>query len=150
MSATVMPAMGHCPGLDGEIAEVRPGTGFECQGLRVARQQVTASNIANADTPNYTARDFDFSSALRSALDGRGGATAVSVTAPRHIVPQSAALGATQLAYRVPPQASLDGNSVDMDVERNQFTDNAIRYEAGISLINSQIRGLMAAIQGGQ
>ena len=74
--------------------------------LRAQRQELLASNIANADTPNYKARDIDVN------------------------------------------QGSVDGNTVDMDVERNQFADNALRYEAGITMINHQIKGLLAAIQG--
>ncbi len=123
--------------------------------LRSQRQQVLASNIANADTPNFKARDIDFASALQSVMTRTTPPAGVlSTTAPAHIgeVGQSADLlpDGTPLQYRTPAQGSADGNTVDMDVERNQFADNAVRYEAGITMINMQIRGLMAAIQGGQ
>ncbi|MBC7454067.1 MAG: flagellar basal body rod protein FlgB [Massilia sp.] len=123
--------------------------------LRGQRQQVLASNIANADTPNYKARDIDFASALAGVL-ARSAPPAglLSATAPAHIGgsahnPDLLADG-TQLQYRAVGQGAVDGNTVDMDVERNQFADNAVRYEAGITMINHQIRSLMAAIQGGQ
>jgi flagellar basal-body rod protein FlgB len=122
--------------------------------LRSTRQQVLASNIANADTPNYKARDIDFASALKGVLDRTTPPAGVlATTDPAHKpMGQTADLlpDGTPLMYRTAKQPSIDGNTVDMDVERNQFTDNAVRYEAGITLINSQIRGLMAAIQGGQ
>jgi flagellar basal-body rod protein FlgB len=123
--------------------------------LRSKRQEVLASNIANADTPNYKARDIDFASALQASL-ARSAAPAgqLATTAPSHIgrgAPDGSTLpDGTPVLFRGVVQGSVDGNTVDMDVERNQFTDNALRYEAGITLINSQIRGLMAAIQGGQ
>lgn len=121
--------------------------------LRSQRQQVLASNIANADTPNYKARDIDFASALQGVLARTTPPAGVlAATAPAHIgsaAPDANTLaGGTPLLYRNAAQGSVDGNTVDMDVERNQFADNAIRYEAGITLINSQIRGLLAAIQG--
>lgn len=120
--------------------------------LRAQRQELLASNIANADTPNYKARDIDFSSALQNALASKGAGGSLATTAPRHL-PRGAATGdvlanGTPVLYRGEVQGSVDGNTVDMDVERNQFADNALRYEAGITMINSQIKGLLAAIQG--
>jgi len=121
--------------------------------IRSNRQQVLASNIANADTPNYKARDIDFSSALAGAVSkGNGAGGALATTAANHM--GAAKDGATMpdgtpLLYRNVAQGSVDGNTVDMDVERNQFADNALRYEAGITMINHQIRGMLAAIQGG-
>lgn len=119
--------------------------------LRAQRQELLASNIANADTPNYKARDIDFSSALQGALAGsrQGG---LNTTAASHM-PRGQATGdtlanGTPVQYRGVVQGSVDGNTVDMDVERNQFADNALRYEAGITMINHQIKGLLAAIQG--
>ena len=124
--------------------------------LRSQRQTVLASNIANADTPNYKARDIDFANALNGALD-RASAAANSgplrTTAGKHFPgpPQDGTTmpDGTPLLYRGVVQGSVDGNTVDMDVERNQFADNAVRYEAGITMINAQIKGMLAAIQGG-
>ncbi len=121
--------------------------------LRGQRQQIIASNIANADTPNYQARDIDFTKALKGAISRAGGAasaTALATTSGAHL---SAGTGSSSgvtapMMYRMPHQGSIDGNTVEMDNERNQFADNAIRYEAGLTLISGQIKGLLAAIQG--
>ena len=117
-------------------------------GLRANRQQILAGNIANADTPNYKARDFDFSTALKEAVAGRsGGSLALDTTAPGHLSGSIEASSA-RLMYRTPSQSSADGNTVDMDVERAQFSENAVQYEAGLTFITNQIKMLMAAAQG--
>lgn len=124
--------------------------------LRSQRQEVLASNIANADTPHYKARDIDFSAAMQSALARTGSTTQspagqLKQTQPGHVggTGQSGTLpDGTPLLYRTPAQGAVDGNTVDMDAERNQFADNALRYEAGVTMINMQIRGLLTAIQG--
>ena len=118
--------------------------------LRAQRQQVLASNIANADTPNFKARDFDFAQAMQSALAAtepvaQGGLT---LTHPAHLAVESANAGLPELKLRTPKQNSLDGNTVEMDVERSAFTENALRYEASATLIHSQIKGLLSVIQG--
>ena len=121
--------------------------------LRSTRQQVLASNIANADTPNFKARDIDFASALQGALArSTPPAGGLATTAPAHVggaASQDLLPDGTPLLYRGVVQGAVDGNTVDMDVERNQFADNGVRYEAAITLVNSQIRGMLAAIQGG-
>jgi flagellar basal-body rod protein FlgB len=122
--------------------------------LRAQRQEVLASNIANADTPNYKARDIDFSNALNSAMSkGGAGGGAMSTTSGAHFQAGAAdgktLADGTPVLYRVPSQGAVDGNTVEMDAERTQFADNGLRYEAGITMINHQIRSLMAAIQGG-
>ncbi len=116
-------------------------------GLRAFRQQVLAGNIANSDTPNYKARDFDFSTVFKATLTGLGGNLPLAKTAARHL-PGSADVSPARLMYRVPVQASADGNTVEMDVERAQFSENAVQYEAGLRFITSQIKTLMVAIQG--
>jgi len=122
--------------------------------LRSQRQELLASNIANADTPHFKARDIDFASAMQGALaKGSGSNSGMAATNNAHM--QGAADGkalpdGTPVLYRGVVQGAVDGNTVDMDVERNQFADNALRYEAGITMINHQIRGLLAAIQNGQ
>lgn len=122
-------------------------------GLRAQRQQVLASNIANADTPNYKARDIDFASALQGALSKSAAPGVLATTSPEHqqaIANGNALADGTPLLYRQNAQGAADNNTVDMDVERNQFADNGVRYEAGITMINHQIRNMLAAIQGGQ
>jgi flagellar basal-body rod protein FlgB len=123
--------------------------------LRAQRQQLLASNIANADTPNYKARDIDFAKTLQASMDGKSTKVPpveLARTSPGHIAGKPAGdggIGGSPLLYRTVTQGSVDGNTVDMDVERNQFTDNAVRYEAGITSINGQIKNLLAAIQPG-
>jgi len=123
--------------------------------LRAQRQQLLASNIANADTPNYKARDIDFGKALQGALarntNAAPPAQTLAKTAVAHLTGTAGSavqIGGLQAQYRVPQQGSVDGNTVDMDAERNQFTDNALRYEASITLIGAQIKSLLSAIQG--
>lgn len=115
--------------------------------LRAARQELLASNIANADTPNYKARDIDFASALQAALAGTSGAVQVAKTSPMHLDGNSGAsvMGAPVM-YRKPVQPSADGNTVDMDIERAQFVDNALRYEASVNFVG--MKSLLLAIQG--
>ena len=115
--------------------------------LRQQRQEVLATNIANADTPNYKARDFDFSAALKEAVAGRSsGNLALATTAAAHL-PGSTQESSARLLYRNPVQPSADGNTVDMDVERAQFSENAVQYEASVAFITAQIKLLTAAVQ---
>jgi flagellar basal-body rod protein FlgB len=119
-------------------------------GLRFERQKVLANNIANADTPNYKARDFDFSRALAQATarEGSQGQLAMTATASGHLQGVASDHGAAPaMLYRVPDQPSLDGNTVNMDVERAAFADNTVRYETSLTLINNRIRNLKAAMQ---
>mgnify|MGYP000309460964 CR=1 FL=1 len=118
--------------------------------LRAQRQQLLASNIANADTPNYKARDIEFASAMQGALARSGPpASELVKTSAAHLAgTDETAAGGAALRYRTVQQGSVDGNTVDMDTERNQFTDNAIRYEASLTMVSAQIRNLLAAIQG--
>ena len=117
--------------------------------LRAARQELLASNVANADTPNYKARDVDFASALRNALAGTSEELPVVRTSSAHLAGSSgeSILGAPVM-YRKPLQPSADGNTVDMDVERAQFADNALRYEANVMFVSEKLKGLLSAIQG--
>jgi len=116
--------------------------------VRGYRQQLLASNIANADTPNFKARDINFSIALQGALSSRPGNAGLAVTSPRHIGSGGENTGGAKALYRTPVQPSIDGNTVNMDVERTQFAENAIHYEANVALLNGQIRFMMMAIQG--
>ncbi len=118
--------------------------------LRAARQEVLASNIANADTPNYKARDINFASALKGALDGTSSKLDVATTSAAHLKPadDGKTVMGQPLMYRKPNQPSADGNTVDMDVERAQFADNALRYEAGVRFISDDIKKILTAITG--
>lgn len=118
--------------------------------LRAARQELIASNIANADTPNYKARDIDFASALKGALSATSPKLEMTATSAAH--QQKAADGNSVMGapvkYRNPLQPSADGNTVDMDVERAQFADNALRYEASVKFISDDIKKMLTVIQG--
>lgn len=124
----------------------------EALKLRAERQRVLAANIANADTPNYKAMDFDFKVALANATSGSGrntGAAAGALTTdPRHLATSTVSLQGVDLQYRTPNQLSIDGNTVEMDTERASFADNAVRYEASVRFLNAQIKALTMAIQG--
>lgn len=117
-------------------------------GLRAQRQALLASNIANADTPHYKARDLDFGSALKGALNGRvGQPLALSTTTSGHIPAQGMAL-APHLQYRTEEQSSVDGNTVNMDTERAAISQNAVYYEASLSFINGLLRTMQQAVTG--
>lgn len=117
---------------------------------RAYRQELLASNIANADTPNFKARDIDFKSALSDALAGRmEGNLGLARTSSRHM--GSAAdqpLGAT-VKYRTEFQPNVDGNTVNMDVERAAFAENGVQMEALLTFIRSDLTTLQTAMQGG-
>jgi flagellar basal-body rod protein FlgB len=120
--------------------------------FRSQRQQLLASNIANADTPNYKARDLDFGKAMQAAMTTSSSvvsAAALTQTNSRHL---SGSLSLPKLdayvALRVPTQNNRDGNTVDMDVERNAFTENALRYETAVTLAHDDIKGLLSVLQG--
>ena len=108
------------------------------------RQQLIASNIANADTPGYKARDIDFAAVLKNAQVAQ--AQPQSAPLPSQ-GPDATPLGA-ELLYRSVVQRSVDGNTVDLDVERAQFAENAVRYEAQLMFVSGQVKAMLAAIQG--
>jgi flagellar basal-body rod protein FlgB len=116
--------------------------------VRAFRQQLLASNIANADTPGYKARDIDFAAALRDVTSGREALTvSLRASSDRHLAGTTGDTPAAVL-YRSPQQPSIDGNTVDMDVERNRFAENAVHYDANLTFLNSQIKLMLAALQG--
>jgi len=120
--------------------------------VRAQRQQLLASNIANADTPHYKARDVDFGKALQNALGPANGQQPVEMakTSTNHLSPGSgpARIGGLEPQYRSTIQGSVDDNTVDLDKERNEFTDNALRYEASITLMTAEMKKMFTAIQG--
>lgn len=117
--------------------------------LRAARQELLASNIVNADTPNYKAKDIDFATALQTALGGTSAAVPMARTSPMHLDGNSgASIMGVPVMYRKPVQPSADGNTVDMDIERAQFADNALRYEASVRFVSEQMKQMLTAIQG--
>ncbi|MDD2740848.1 MAG: flagellar basal body rod protein FlgB [Rhodocyclaceae bacterium] len=115
--------------------------------LRTQRHQVLASNIANADTPNYKARDFDFRSAMAHAIgaDASNGGGMV-MTARGHQSGSGALSGPGALQFRTESQSAVDGNTVEMDVERSEITDNALQYQILTQLISNKFQGLRTAM----
>ena len=117
--------------------------------LRSERQRLIASNIANADTPGYVARDMDFARTLRAATGALPAAAALATSHAAHLgTGPGDAKVAAELLYATPSQTNLDRNTVDMDRERASFADNAIKYEATLRFINSNVRTTMSAITG--
>lgn len=132
--------------------------GFHQDALRIRgqRQELLAANIANADTPYYKAKDIDFAKAMQTARAGQNAVQSGSqlkpiATNPGHINNstggQTTPKASAESLFRPIIQGSVDGNTVDMDVERNQFADNAIRYEASLTMINGKIKAMLAALQ---
>lgn len=124
--------------------------------IRNQRQELLASNIANADTPHYKARDIDFQASLQAALQQHN-TPATSAAGNQLQASHPAHLGSTASAsyaaageplFRPVMQGSVDGNTVDMDVERNAYVDNGIRYEASLTMITGQIKKMLTAING--
>lgn len=115
--------------------------------LQAHRQQVLASNIANADTPHYKARDVDFRSVLQGALAGATNGVGLATTQAGHLDGKAGGLEGG-LKYRAESQSAVDGNTVNMDVERAAFAENAVHYEASITFINGMLRSMQSAITG--
>ncbi len=125
---------------------------FQAQALnlRSERQRLIASNIANADTPGYVARDMNFAQALRNATGSMQPAATLAASQPGHITGNAATDGASfsTLNYAAPSQTNLDRNTVDMDRERASFADNTVKYEATLRFIGAQVKTTLSAITG--
>ncbi len=116
--------------------------------LRVYRQELLASNMANSDTPHYKARDIDFKTALDGALGVRGGPMKLVSTSPAHLQGVDGNGFGASLLYRTEQQSSVDGNTVNMDVERAAFADNAVQVEALLSFLRGSFKDMSTAITG--
>jgi flagellar basal-body rod protein FlgB len=126
----------------------------EALKLQSRRMEVLADNLANVDTPNFKARDIDFQAALAAATgEAQSGGPAVApvaltTTDPQQIGSGPATADAPQLKYRVPLAPSLDGNTVDSELEQAAFAENTVRYQATLTFISTSLRNLMTAITG--
>ena len=122
---------------------------FQAQALslRAERQRLIASNIANADTPGYTARDMDFATALREATGQLPVRGQLAATQAGHLQPLAGARGEAGLRYAATSQTNLDSNSVDMDRERATFAENGVKYEATLRFINGSVRTMLDAMK---
>jgi flagellar basal-body rod protein FlgB len=118
--------------------------------LRSQRAELLAANLANADTPNYKARDIDFKSVLSAAqgtASTTGSALPLAASNAAHIQPQ-ATQSQAELLYRNPRQPAVDGNTVDSQVEYTEFARNALQYQASLTFLGGHIKTLLTAIRG--
>ena len=120
--------------------------GIESKALafREKRGEILAANLANADTPNFKARDLDFKSVLKQSL---ASGVPLERTHAGHITPQQQVFGANVM-YRNPKQASLDGNTVESHVEQAKYAENAVQYQASLHFIGGKFADLMTALRG--
>ena len=115
----------------------------EALGLRAKRNEILASNIANAATPNFKAKDLDF----KEVFDAKMGFGKVNTSNSRHIEVLSVE-NQDGIGFRQNITPSMDGNTVELHVEQMQFSENVIRYQTSLEFLNRKISGLMAAIKG--
>jgi len=113
--------------------------------VRSERSSILANNLANADTPGFKARDIDFKAILSGEVD-RQSNLSVDRTSSRHIEGRSS--GGYESLYRSPMQPSIDGNTVDENIENTEFTTNAMGYNASFEFLNSKFKGLSGALRG--
>lgn len=116
--------------------------------LRSKRAEILASNLANADTPNFKARDFNFKQTLKDSMQGQT-SSQMKRTNPKHISSNMQTSGINmELLYRAPMQPSVDGNTVDAQTEKAEFTTNAVQYQASLQFLSGKIKSIMTAIRG--
>lgn len=113
--------------------------------LRAKRTEILASNLANADTPGYKAKDIDFKKTLEDKMLGKD--FNLTATQSGHMT-DNEELDDFSLLYRVPLQPSLDGNTVDTQVENAQFAENTMRYLASLRFLDGKVKSISAAIRG--
>jgi len=131
--------------IDTELAFVQSAL-----NLRARRQEILAGNIANSDTPNYKARDLDFNAALKNAMGADGGPLKLARTDGAHIDGSGSAVAGGHLKYRSTVQPSLDGNTVDPDVERAHFTENSLHYQFLLDRAAMSFKTMGQALGSGQ
>jgi flagellar basal-body rod protein FlgB len=116
--------------------------------LRSQRTEVLAANLANADTPNYRARDLDFRNAL-AAASASSKSVSLATTNAGHLASVNVnGMSSLELKYRVPLAPAIDGNTVDVQLEQAAFAENSVRYQATLTFVSAKLRGLMTAITG--
>jgi len=118
-------------------------------GFRAQRAEVLANNIANADTPHYKARDLDFASVLAGQAERQaGGSNSLVRTSQQHFDADGMQLADPGLRFRNPHHASIDQNTVDLQVEQSMYAENAVQFQASFTLLNNKFKGLMMALRG--
>ncbi|MGB3611783.1 MAG: flagellar basal body rod protein FlgB [Cellvibrio sp.] len=115
--------------------------------VRGQRASVLADNLANVDTPNYKARDLDFKKMLSGKME-QVGRFNMQTTQAGHIEGAGFALDDSGLMYRIPSQPSIDGNTVEDQIEHAEYMKNALAFQASFTFLNSKFKGLTAAIRG--
>lgn len=115
--------------------------------LQSRRTELLSANLANAETPHYKAKDFDFNASLQAAVRNPYGSKVLEETNLKHIQPNKSDLRFDAM-YRIPYQTSLDGNTVESQAEMSAFNDNSIRYMTSLRFLNGKIQTLMSAIRG--
>ena len=118
--------------------------------LRAERMKVLASNIANAETPGYKAKDFNFADALKQATGNQaaGNGIRMQTTQAGHMPAQGTTALGTEMQSRVPMQPSMDGNTVDIQQERAKFSENAVAYQTTLKILNGKFKGMISALKG--
>ncbi|WP_339079541.1 flagellar basal body rod protein FlgB [Pseudomonas sp. TMP9] len=117
--------------------------------FRTQRAEVLANNIANADTPNFKARDLQFASVLaEQSAKGSRGAVSLNRTDNQHIAAEGLSAGDAGLAYRTPMSPSIDQNTVDLQIEQSNYAENSVQFQASFTLLNSKFKGLTSALRG--
>lgn len=116
--------------------------------LRTQRAEILSSNLANADTPNFKARDFDFSKALAAQISAGTPNDRVHATHGAHLPGGASGQAGIDLQYRTPTQPSVDGNTVDEHIEHAEFMSNSLEFQVAFTLLNSRFKGLTSAIKG--
>lgn len=115
--------------------------------VRTDKMEVISGNLANANTPGYKARDIDFQKAMATAQSQRE--HSLQRTHEKHFAGRMQTQG--EIEFRIPNQPDTgDGNTVEVQTERNQFLENGMRYQAGIQFLNGKIKGMKKALAGGQ
>jgi flagellar basal-body rod protein FlgB len=118
-------------------------------GFRTQRAEVLANNIANADTPNYKARDLQFATVLaEQSAKGARGQFNLNRTDSQHIAAEGVGMGNAGLEYRIPMQPSIDQNTVDLQIEQSNYAENSVQFQASFTLLNSKFKGLVSALRG--
>lgn len=123
--------------------------GIHADALRVRsqRSEMLASNLANAETPGYKARDIDFQAAMKMAQSNQSGG--LNATHQKHFQTQPNDAASPAVKYRTVMQDSLDGNTVDEQIEQSQFMQNSVQYQASLEFLGSSFQGMTKALRGG-
>jgi len=117
--------------------------------LRTYRQEVLGNNLANSDTPYFKARDIDFANVLQNQLDGIDNSSSLKLaTTHQNHLSGTATPEDPNLLYRVPNQPSMDGNTVDADIELSEFSKNSVFTQSALTFLGGTIKSRMSAITG--